>query len=235
MNDLTHPHTVPHQWLDLAEAAHFLGIHFTTLRRWADSGEIPCMRTPGGRRRFSQADLDQFLKSVHNPASNRSAPSPIGLKDDPMGRLASQHIHELAVQKENWLDHLGEMQKMRFKYSGQMLFGLLMQYNSRAQGGEVFLNEAERISSDYGSICQQAGMSVSDTTRAFLFFRHSLIDIIFDPNALDRPHDEDRQRLYQRTQDFFDKLLLAVLEGFCQSKSNSPTGQTYATDSPTEL
>ncbi len=50
------------KWLTLSEAAGFLGIHFSTLRTWADKGEIRVFRTPGGHRRFSSADLRRFLE-----------------------------------------------------------------------------------------------------------------------------------------------------------------------------
>ena len=50
------------QWLTLKEASEFLGVHFTTLRKWADEGEIRVFRTPGGHRRFSVADLRRFLE-----------------------------------------------------------------------------------------------------------------------------------------------------------------------------
>ena len=50
------------QWLTLKEASEFLGVHFTTLRKWADEGEIRVFRTPGGHRRFSLADLRRFLE-----------------------------------------------------------------------------------------------------------------------------------------------------------------------------
>ena len=39
-------------WLTLSEAAEQLGVHPTTLRRWADNGDIPVSVTPGGHRRF---------------------------------------------------------------------------------------------------------------------------------------------------------------------------------------
>ena len=47
-------------WLSLKQAADRLGIHPTTLRRWADSGEIPVMLTPGGHRRFAISDIERF-------------------------------------------------------------------------------------------------------------------------------------------------------------------------------
>jgi excisionase family DNA binding protein len=48
----------------LAQAAQQLDIHPTTLRRWADNGDIPVMRTPGGHRRFAATDMANW------PAAN---------------------------------------------------------------------------------------------------------------------------------------------------------------------
>ena len=52
-------------WLTLKQAAHKLGVHPTTLRRWADAGEILVMLTPGGHRRFAMADVERFAKVLH--------------------------------------------------------------------------------------------------------------------------------------------------------------------------
>lgn len=47
--------------LRLAEAAAKLSVHPETLRRWADEGKVPFVRTPGGERRFATADIDAVL------------------------------------------------------------------------------------------------------------------------------------------------------------------------------
>ena len=44
-------------WLSLDEAAKRLSVHPATLREWADKGQIRTFRTPGGHRRFSEADV----------------------------------------------------------------------------------------------------------------------------------------------------------------------------------
>lgn len=56
---------------DLTPAAvgEILGVHWTTVNRWADAGLIPCQRTPGGWRRFKQTDVDTFLASLAPEAS----------------------------------------------------------------------------------------------------------------------------------------------------------------------
>jgi excisionase family DNA binding protein len=209
-------------WLDLSEAARLLGVHFTTLRRWADSGKIPCTRTPGGRRRFRRSDLQALS------IENKTQPGASTPREVDASILAHRQIHQQDMQKEQWMGQLGEVERIRFKYTGQMMLGLLMQYNSRIQGGEAFLNEAERVMGDYGVTCCKAGMSISDTTRAFLFFRRSITDMIFDTSALQEPFDDGAKRLFQRTNQFFDALLLSVLEGYCSSARtatpNSPQG-----------
>ena len=50
-------------WLPLRLAAAQLNVHPTTLRRWADNGDIPFLLTPGGHRRFSTDDIEEFASS----------------------------------------------------------------------------------------------------------------------------------------------------------------------------
>jgi len=46
--------------LSLKEAAHLLNVHPSTLRRWADQGDILAVVTPGGHRRFSQQEIERM-------------------------------------------------------------------------------------------------------------------------------------------------------------------------------
>jgi excisionase family DNA binding protein len=54
-----------------SEAAHYLGVSLATVRRWTDAGHIGCYRTPGGQRRFSRDQLDDFIASMHHERSAR--------------------------------------------------------------------------------------------------------------------------------------------------------------------
>lgn len=45
----------------LTEGAKLLGVHYTTLRRWADRRKVPYTRTPGGQRRFRVGDLRALI------------------------------------------------------------------------------------------------------------------------------------------------------------------------------
>ncbi len=57
MPETKHDQT-PTDLLRLAEAAALLDVHPDTLRRWADEGKVRSLRTPGGQRRFTRADID---------------------------------------------------------------------------------------------------------------------------------------------------------------------------------
>jgi excisionase family DNA binding protein len=47
-----------------SQAARYLGVSLATIRRWADAGYLRCYRTPGGQRRFSREQLDDFVASL---------------------------------------------------------------------------------------------------------------------------------------------------------------------------
>jgi excisionase family DNA binding protein len=48
-------------WLTLGQAAKYLGVAQSTIRKWSDQGLMPAFYTPGGHRRFRRRDLDDFL------------------------------------------------------------------------------------------------------------------------------------------------------------------------------
>ena len=58
-------------WLTLGQAAKYLGVAQSTIRKWSDSGRLPAFYTPGGHRRFRRGDLDQFLGSSRGAARTR--------------------------------------------------------------------------------------------------------------------------------------------------------------------
>jgi excisionase family DNA binding protein len=51
-----------------SQAAQYLGVSLATIRRWTDAGHISCFRTPGGQRRFSRTQLDEFISSMQRDA-----------------------------------------------------------------------------------------------------------------------------------------------------------------------
>ena len=52
------------EWLTLGEAARYLGVAQSTVRKWADMGRVETFKTPGGHRRFRREDLDRFMQGA---------------------------------------------------------------------------------------------------------------------------------------------------------------------------
>lgn len=49
------------EWMTLGQAARFLGVAQSTMRKWSDQGRVPAFYTPGGHRRYRRGDLEAFL------------------------------------------------------------------------------------------------------------------------------------------------------------------------------
>ena len=53
----------PRHFLNVGQAAEYLGVSAASLRNWSDQGKVPVYRTPGGQRRYRVTDLDKFIES----------------------------------------------------------------------------------------------------------------------------------------------------------------------------
>ncbi|MGF1465193.1 MAG: helix-turn-helix domain-containing protein [Sandaracinaceae bacterium] len=49
--------------LTTSEAAEALGVSPTSIKRWADAGRLPALKTAGGHRRYRLVDVAEFLRS----------------------------------------------------------------------------------------------------------------------------------------------------------------------------
>ncbi len=58
--------------LSTREVAHMLNVGPSTIKRWADDGVLPCIRTSGGHRRFRASDVER-LRAEQSRTSARDA------------------------------------------------------------------------------------------------------------------------------------------------------------------
>jgi excisionase family DNA binding protein len=73
------------EWMTLGNAAKYLGVAQSTIRKWSDIGRVPAFYTPGGHRRFRRADLDAFLDRS-GPGKPARGPLVLVVDDDPQVR-----------------------------------------------------------------------------------------------------------------------------------------------------
>ena len=83
-SDLSGSSATP-EWLTLGEAAKYLGVAQSTVRKWADSGRVETFKTPGGHRRFQREDIDRFMHGTSGatlPESSRGGQPMVLIVDD---------------------------------------------------------------------------------------------------------------------------------------------------------
>lgn len=68
------------EWLTLGQAARYLGVAQSTIRKWSDSGRVRVYKTPGRHRRYRRGDLDAFLERSGPEA--RTGPVVLIVDDD---------------------------------------------------------------------------------------------------------------------------------------------------------
>ncbi|HEY3921523.1 MAG TPA: response regulator [Gaiellaceae bacterium] len=69
------------EWLTLGQAAKFLGVAQSTIRKWSDQGRVPAFYTPGGHRRYRRRDLELFVDRS-GPAGKPGGPLVLVVDDD---------------------------------------------------------------------------------------------------------------------------------------------------------
>jgi excisionase family DNA binding protein len=59
--------------------AKMFGVDISTIKRWADMGEIPCVKTLGGHRRFTQDTVQELTVKMNfdqEGTNRKSSPAP---------------------------------------------------------------------------------------------------------------------------------------------------------------
>ncbi|MGB1250424.1 MAG: MerR family transcriptional regulator [Candidatus Promineifilaceae bacterium] len=195
-------------WISLKEAAKRLDVHPTTLRRWADKGEIRVTVTPGGHRRFDPAEVERFNNSqrVRRPDEVQSV----------WAKNAIQNSREgiVARPQASWLQTQDEQTRLQFRSLGQRLVGLAMQYMARQDEAEDILRQATEMGHEYADVSMATGMGLTDALRASMFFHGQLLESSLElpENARIRP--ETNRRIMRRINTLLNTIHLGIAARF---------------------
>lgn len=206
----------PHveKWLTLGEAAGLLGVHATTLRRWADNGDIPVMLTPGGHRRFANSDIERFAQERHGTRRVE------GLVEVWADQAMTQTRQEIVVhQDQTWLTHIDDARRDHHRVLGRQLMGLTLQYLADENGGKL-LEEARNIGRQYAELGLQAQMPLPEVLQAALFFRDTLVESALQLPESTRVRPDANARLMRRINKLLNAVHLAIAEEYDARYSN---------------
>jgi excisionase family DNA binding protein len=199
MND---PDSATH--LSLSAASKLLGVHSTTLRRWADAGAVPIYITPGGHRRFARADIEAL--AAQRPLAGQAIGSAWASK----ALAATRSELAQSQARPSWMRHLTDDDRAAWRRIGQQLMGVVLRSINSPTDDEGLLSEARAIGTDYAQHAQRAGMPLTAALEAALFFRDSLVDAAMDMPAETHLRPEESARLLRRISRVANEVHLAV-------------------------
>lgn len=197
------------RWLTLKDASAFLGVHYTTVRNWADRGEIRVFRTPGGHRRFSVEDLRAFLEE-------RVGQTPIEDSNEVVEAAVvrvRQEIQSIPHDQLRWRYALDEEESAVHRARGRRLFSLAISYVVKSKQRERILRDGRALGEQYGRDAARNDVGLRETGKAVQFFRGQLTQLLRhseNPRML----DADDVRVRQLLDHFLDEVLFAVLDGY---------------------
>ena len=196
------------KWLTLSDVADMLGIHPSTVRSWADQGILPVYRTKGGHRRFMENEIKLWLQT------SRQKPSvePSHALQDVMKHIRLK-IVETKLASEPWYQKLDEDARDLYRMSGSVIVQSLASYLTAAE--EDALAEARSLGYEYASRGRRHGLSLVDATRAFLFFRNTLLEAMFAVYLNARVSDTEAWGdMLTRVHAFTDQTMLSLMETY---------------------
>jgi excisionase family DNA binding protein len=187
-------------WLSLDEAAKRLNVHPGTLRGWADRGRIRTIRTPGGHRRFSEADVSAMRAQV--------APDLSLLMDATVGHARIATSAGL-LASESWYSRFDEAAKNRQRELGIDLMHLLISFLGDLD--RDWSNEIQEMGGRYAQLARDVGLSLGDAMRAFHLFEDLVRSSV---DQLHAARARGTSELEHSTGWFLNEVRVAMVESF---------------------
>lgn len=201
-------------WVSLGEAAEILGVHPTTVRHWADGGDLPSQRTPGGHRRFRRRDLMQWASKQTVPTQEVGSNEAQLMMQSALGR-ARIEVGDGQLDGLDWYEHLNEDTRQAHRLLGRRLLEVLTRYLAEPSEQAKLRAEIRAMGAEYASLSIDNGLTLTESVRAFLFFRDLLTESVIqlaEILSLHTPRDwSDRLR---QVNVITDELLLALIDGY---------------------
>lgn len=172
------------EWVSLGEAAQIIGVHPATIRNWAERGELPFRRTPGGHRRFRRADLKQWL-AAHRLIQPTEAQVVV---QSALGRTRLEIGDKQKLAGVEWYVHLSPESRELMRQQGLFLMDTLIQYLGRSLT-ESELQTAREIGETYGKILKRDNLPLPTALDAYYYFSDFLLEAVIQmaETGLPRP------------------------------------------------
>jgi len=206
------------RWLTIGEASTLLGVNPTTLRHWADLGQVRTFRTPGGHRRFAQEDLLSLL-SKGDPAG----PLPIDLPAHLLARVR-RRMHGSRSASANWVRGIADAEREELRYLGRRLVAIASDYLAQPGRRDALALEASEIGDRYGRVLASHALPFRRVLEAFIFFRDLLEEAAHARPAYRTAGPTEREDFQRHLSAVLDQVLLGAVNGY-EATSPLPQGE----------
>lgn len=196
------------QWLSLGQAARRLGVHPSTLRRWAHNGEVPVLVTPGRHRRFAVKDLERF-------AAHRSHQGGHHLQKA-WAQTAMAEVRKGIARQANqrWLVAFRGTDRDQGRELGRRLMTVAMHFIADPEPSDQLLEEARAIGCRQAEAALRHGLTLSESIQATLFYRETLFEVAVDLPEVTRHNPEASIQILRRLNAFLSAVQLAITETY---------------------
>lgn len=192
------------EWVSLRQAAEMLGVHPATVRNWADKGDLPSRRTPGGHRRFRKNDLLQY-------AETQGELQPLEVQVIIQNALGQTRMQVGALNTETWYTSMSESTREEMRTQGRRVLEALRQYV--AQGApDSRLAEAITLGKAYAEYLSNDGLSLPEAVRGFLYFSDFVINSILTWSEIAPRSASEWANLLRQVNTFIHAMLLSIIE-----------------------
>ncbi len=157
-------------WLTLGAASGLLGVSESTIRRWADAGEVRSFRTKGGHRRILEDDLHQIVANM--PAAPTRDTDRIS--DLALARVKRRLMRGRAGQASNVTEGFSDDARDRMRLLGRQMVDLFARYIASDSKKERFTEDARTIGREYGRVLVGSNIGLTTAVATFNSLRRSL-------------------------------------------------------------
>ena len=195
------------EWVSLRGAAELLGVHPATVRNWADKGEIPSRRTPGGHRRFRLADLQRHM---HQQDELQPVEVQVIIQNA-LGQTRLQ-IGDGQLASAPWYAGMREETRQAMRAQGRAMLEALRQYLA-AGAPDSGLKHAIDMGKQYAVALMADGLTLPDAVRGLLYFGDFVINSVLTWSELAAPRSPSEWALLLRhVNTFMNAVLLSIIE-----------------------
>lgn len=194
------------EWISLRQAADLLGVHPATVRTWADKGDLPSRRTPGGHRRFRRADLTRYAE-----AQGELQPLEVQVIIQNALGQTRQQVGGGTLNHEAWYAAMSEKTRESLRVQGRRVLEALRAYIAAGAPDEQ-LAAAITLGKEYAQALDADGLSLPQAVRGFLYFSDFVLNAILTWSELTPRSASEWASLLRQVNTFTNGMLLSIIE-----------------------